>query len=110
MLGDILLILFLLFIVVPLVRAWFFMRRVRKEVEKAQKDMFDAFNGYQQQAQKAHGKQQPEEAQQQGRTFSDEGEYAEFETIDTPRREPQQPSRRTTPHEDQITDAEFEEL
>ncbi len=79
----------------PFLRLWASMRSMRRGVRRAQQQARNAYN-------------QPEK---QGRVLNDVEEDAEFETIDTPRTQ----SSQSTPHthfptEDQVTDAEFEEV
>ncbi len=92
-------LLVILFIILyPIVKLWLMMRGVRNGLRQTQQQGYGA-NGY---------GYQPEPEQQQGKVLSDVEEDAEFETVEGPRREIDRPSRVET--EDQVTDAEFEEI
>lgn len=101
--GTILIILLLIFIGYPLFKAWLFMHRMRKQMQQAQQQMEDMFRNASQRE-----NSNDDEEYSNTRVFSDEGEDAEFETVDTPRKEIE--PKTTYPQENQITDAEFEEI
>lgn len=88
------------FLVLPVFIAWSMMHRLRNKLRKTQQQSFRG-NGYGYQ-------QEPEPEQPQGKVFSDIEEDVEFESVEGPRREVEQPTR--IEHEDQVTDAEFEEI
>lgn len=88
------------FIALPVFILWRMMHSVRNGLRKTQQRGFRG-NGYGYQ-------QEPEPEQPQGKVFSDIEEDVEFEAVEGPRREVEQPTR--IEHEDQVTDAEFEEI
>lgn len=88
------------FLALPVIFFWQMARRVRKGLRNTQRQGFGG-NGYSRQ-------QEPESEQPQGKVLSDVEEDAEFENVEGPRREIERPSR--IEHEEQITDAEFEEV
>lgn len=86
------------FLALPVFFFWQMMRRMRKGMRKTKQQGFGG-NGY--------GYHQESE-QPQGKVLSDIEEDAEFESVEGPRREIEHLTR--VEHEDQVTDAEFEEI
>lgn len=88
------------FLALPAFLFWHMVHRLRKGLRKTQQQGFGN-TGYNYQP-------EPEPEQPQGKVFSDVEEDAEFESVEGPRHEIEHPTR--VEHEDQITDAEFEEI
>lgn len=110
--GTFLLILFIIFFVIPAIRAWWTIRRARAQARQAYEDIFRKARRQQQQAEERQRRQQKKYA-------PTDGEYVQFEEIQvetstqtTIDADPSATSgRRTTVETDQqIVDVEWEEV
>lgn len=102
----ILLILFLM-IGIPLLRGWFYMQNVKRRIN-------ESFRGRQQHERPSHERYEEEEYTETGERkifTSNEGEYADFEEVSgTVIEETTSTGETRTIIEEQVTDAEYEEI
>ncbi|MCF0181503.1 MAG: hypothetical protein HUK11_04530 [Muribaculaceae bacterium] len=92
------LLLILGFLLFLLWRAWLITKRFRDSLSQAQRKARDAFMG---------GYGTSPEHEQQPHVFSDEEIDVEFESVDEPRQQVEQPT--DVKNENQVIDAEFED-
>ncbi len=107
--GTLLLLLFIIFIVIPLVKVGWRVWLLRNSFKQARRNMQDAFNN-------AYSQQQagrPQPSSRKKKVFNQaDGEYVEFEEIKTSNSEPKphrEPKTRINP-EPQVEDAEWEDI
>ena len=99
----ILLVLFLM-IGIPLLRGWFYMQNLRRRVN-------ESFRGRQEHERPDRNSEEYTETGERKKYTSDEGEYAEYEEVSGTVVEETAPDGETrTIIEEQITDAEYEEI
>ena len=105
--SFLLFILFVLFLMVgiPLLRGWFYMQRIRRRVN-------ESFHGRQQHERPSRGEEEEYTETGERKIFtSNEGEYADFEEVSgTVVEETTSDGDTRTIIEEQITDAEYEEI
>lgn len=99
---KLLLLLLIGFILYPVFKMWLLMRRMRNNVREANRRMNEAF-GNQDNTHNSRNQQRNNRT-----NYDTQGEYAEFETVEGARRQSTTTSH--IQHEDQVTDAEFEQL
>lgn len=101
---KILLFIILLIFGLPALFVWYMGRKLKNTLQKARQQQYGARGNNSNNGSGYHR----EEPEHQGRVFSDIEEDAEFEAVEGPRREMESPTR--VEHEEQVTDAEFEEI